>query len=320
MGTSPQGPRWRRAPDGRSRILERPFSHTRRRAGSKGPFARSWPQRNSAWIGPDFGGLPTFGITNNGRFPGIPSTRSIVASHMTTNLTAVGTSGPASRLPERPVFVADHGWRQVLIRATIVLGAVLLAAWLIALVASALGWGNLPGLPFSEGIDHGRPGASVSQEKSAAEPASVKKGPSSIAERATSPSADRRASSSPIGSSLAGPTGSRSPIGALSTPKKTGAGSQSPVFPSPPAQSGTAAGTGSQQSPGSKSATQGSPSTTPGQGAGSRSGNGGSAAPSALQHEAGQPVVTPSGNVPTEDAHGGNPNALAYGKDGSPSH
>lgn len=216
-------------------------------------------------------------------------------AHTTTSLTGVGAPGPASRLPERerPVFVADHGRRQALMRAMIVLGAVLIAAWLIALVAGALGWGNLPGVPFSAGSDHGQPATSASQEGPAKERAAA---------QVVSPSSTGgRASSGPSRSSLPAPHGSRSPAGALATP----------------AGSGASAGTGSRQSPGSTGGPPNPGATTPGNGTGSEPGNRGSA-PSTLPHENGQPALTPNGNVPAQDAHGGNPNALAYRKGESP--
>ena len=216
----------------------------------------------------------------------------------TTSLTGAGAPGPASRLPERPVFVADHGRRHALIRAMIFLGAALIAAWLIALVAGALGWGNLPGVPFSEGSDHGKPATSASQAKSAREQAAAQRqGTSSPANKVMIPStAGGRASS---GSSLLAPHRSQSAIGASSTP----------------AGSGASAGTGSQQSPGLTGPSNPG-TTTPSNGAGRGPGKGGSTLP----HESGQPDQTPNGNVPAQNANGGNPNAPAYGKGGNPGH
>lgn len=160
-------------------------------------------------------------------------------AHTTTSLTGVGAPGPASRPPERehPVFVADHGRRKALMRAMTVLGAVLIAAWLIALVAGALGWGNLPGVPFSAGSDHGQPATSASQERPAKERAAAQVvSPSSAGGRAFS------------GSSLLAPHGS-----------------------------GASAGTGSRQSPGLTGGPPNPGTTTPRNGTGSGPGNRGSA-------------------------------------------
>jgi hypothetical protein len=242
-----------------------------------------------------------------------------------TKLTAVEAPSASSRLAERPVFVADRGWRHLLVRAMIVLGAALIAAWLIALVAGALGWGNLPGLPFSEGAGHGQSGGASSQARPAAETTAAQKGPSGVANRAISPSAAGSPTSSRSpGPSLPAPVESRSPNGALSTPTKTGAGSQSPAGSSSPPAAGpeTPAGSGSQQNAGSPGATSSPGATTPSNGAGREAGNGGNAAPSFIPRESGRPAVTPSGTVPAEYAHGGNPDALAlaYGQGGNPAH
>jgi len=223
-----------------------------------------------------------------------------VKAHTTTNLTGAGAPGPASRPPERPererpVFVADHGRRKALMRAMTVLGAVLIAVWLIALVAGALGLGNLPGVPFSAGSDHGQPATSASQGKPAKERAAA---------QVVSPlSAGGRASPRPSRSSLPAPHESRSPAGALSTP----------------AVSGASAGGGSQHSPGLTGGPPNPGTTTPKNGTGGGPGNRGSA-PSTLPHENGQPAVTPNGNVPAQDAHGGNPSAPGYGKGENPGH
>ncbi len=229
-----------------------------------------------------------------------------VEAHTTTSLTGSPTPGPAPRLPERPVFVADHGRRHALIRAMVVLGAALIAAWLIALVAGALGWGNLPGVPFSKGSDHGQPATSASQEKPATEQAATQRqGTSSPANQAVSPSsAGGRASPGPSGSASPAPHGSQSPAGALSTP----------------AGSGASAGAGTQRSPGSRGSPPNPGTTTPSNGAGSGPGNGGggSAHPSTTPRQSGQPALTPSGNVPAQDAYGGNPNALVNRNSGNP--
>src|SRR4051794_7554494 len=64
------------------------------------------------------------------------------------------TTVEAAREPsaaEPPIFVADHPWRGRGVRAAVAIGAVLLVAWVVAIVAGALGFGSLPGLPLTGG-------------------------------------------------------------------------------------------------------------------------------------------------------------------------
>jgi hypothetical protein len=75
-----------------------------------------------------------------------------------------------SRLADRPVFVAEHRRRERAVRAALVLLGALLLAWLVALIAGALGLGSLPPLPVSGAGD----GASGSSSQSAPPPASVR--------------------------------------------------------------------------------------------------------------------------------------------------
>lgn len=247
-------------------------------------------------------------------------------AHTTTSLTGGLTPGQAPRLPERPVFVSDHGRRHALIRAMIVLGATLIAAWLIALVVGALGWGRLPGVPFSASSDHGR--TVIGRENPGADRAATqRRGSPGAADRVgvTSSAGGGRASSA-RSRSLTSPYGSRHPSGAPSTPTKVGgsAGKGSQQGPGSPtntanAPAGSAASGGTGQSSGSSGGTASPGATTPGNGGGSGSGNGGNASSSTPPPQSGQPALTPSGNVPAQDAYGGNPNALAYGRGGNSS-
>jgi hypothetical protein len=264
-------------------------------------------------IDPDIEDPSTFEQPTLSSLTSFFGTGSTVEAHA-TNLVPVKTLS-ASRLAERPVFVAERGWRRLLIRATIVFGAGLLAAWLIALVAGALGWGNLPGLPFSAGGDHRQSGASIGRP-SEARLAAAQPRPLSVANRATGPSAvSMRASSRPPAAAMGRPPG-----GALPTPKTMGARPQAPVRSSSPpaAWSGAPPEAGAQRESGSTGGSSGTASTgtPPGNGPGVEPGHSGSP-PS---HESGPPAVTSSGNVPAEDAHGGNPSALAYGQGGNPTH
>ena len=56
---------------------------------------------------------------------------------------------------DRPVFFAEHSWRERAVRAALGLLAALLLVWLLALIAGALGFGSLPPLPASGGDDTG---------------------------------------------------------------------------------------------------------------------------------------------------------------------
>src|SRR4051812_9374775 len=49
---------------------------------------------------------------------------------------------------ERSVFVAEHPWRRRGVWAAGAVVAMLLAAWLVAIVVGALGFGSLPALPL----------------------------------------------------------------------------------------------------------------------------------------------------------------------------
>jgi hypothetical protein len=235
--------------------------------------------------------------------------------------------------PDRPVFVADRGFRQALTQATIVLGAALLAGWLIALIVGALGWGRLPGVPYVGGAN-GNPSTPLSPGSeptrgsvttqapfdSAIHPApisssgdprsfpgdplssgalrSLSRSHSTLPHRARSPFAFSTPPSNPISSTVAPRQGSGS---------RQGAGSQSHTgIPSSPGASTTTSpphGTGSAngQSSDRRSTNRGSSSTT-------------------LSRESGQPAETPNGNLPAQNALPGNPSALARGKGGNPAH
>src|SRR5438094_6947620 len=49
---------------------------------------------------------------------------------------------------ERPVFVADGGRRAAILRCISIAAAGLTAAWLVALLTGAFGFGRLPAVPF----------------------------------------------------------------------------------------------------------------------------------------------------------------------------
>lgn len=235
-----------------------------------------------------------------------------------TDSTTAGVPNPTPRFPERPVFVADRGRRNTLMRAMVLLGIVLAATWLIALAVSVVGWGRLPGLPFSAtGADHAQSAFSAGQGKPAAERAAQ-------GGRGATSTGGRVHSAIP-GAVFPMSRGPRSPIGASSTPagrgasaigeprRSLGSGSHSPAgLPSTP--SGSGVGTGSQQSADPTGGSQGRGAKAAGNGPGSGPGHGGGSAPPA----SGEPETTSSGKVPAEDAHGGNPNAPAYGRGETP--
>jgi hypothetical protein len=77
----------------------------------------------------------------------------------------LGTMGP-----EKPVFVADTGHRQRLLRfGALGLGAIT-GAWLIALLVGTLGFGRLPGLPLpSVGVLHDPKGGDAQETHRASE-------------------------------------------------------------------------------------------------------------------------------------------------------
>jgi hypothetical protein len=248
----------------------------------------------------------------------------------------MASSSVSSRYPpERPVFVAEHGFRRALIRTTIVVGATLLAAWLAALVAGAIGWGNLPGVLFLGGSDPSNSGASVGRSDPARGQAPAQRlGASSLVGRLAGPAPGGAIPSTRAGSSPTAPRALRSPRGASSIPTRPGgssvgrprqgsglgSGGSALVAPSASSGSGAGAGTGSPKSAGSTEVLQSKGATTSGSGVGGASSSGSSAPTGTLPHEIGQPAETPSGNIPAQDAHGGNPSALSYGKGGNPEH
>jgi hypothetical protein len=88
---------------------------------------------------------------------------------------------------DRPVFVAEHSWRERAVRAALGVLAALLLVWLLALIAGALGFGSLPPLPASGGDDTGS-----APSQSEPSPASARVTPGKGREVRSSPLAARR--------------------------------------------------------------------------------------------------------------------------------
>ena len=65
-----------------------------------------------------------------------------------------------STIPERPVFVAEHGRRALVMRFVARTAAALAGLWLVGLLAGAFGFGRLPAVPFPPiGALHGQTAA-----------------------------------------------------------------------------------------------------------------------------------------------------------------
>jgi len=196
-------------------------------------------------------------------------------------------AAPAATTVDDPVFVTEHPHRRVLVRAAVISGAVLLVAWLIALVLGALGFGTLPGLPFVGGGNQA-PADSASAPRVPV-PASIK------AEPARPTAGDSAAAaSSANGSEPASAPGHAAP--------DTGSGAASPGSGAP------------SSSPSGGSASPASPTTvapTNGGSGGTGSSNGRGAPAEKPVGGRGAPSVNPAGHAPGGNAHGANPNAAA---------
>ena len=208
-----------------------------------------------------------------------------------------------SRPADRPVFVAEHRRRERAVRAVLVLLGALLLAWLVALIAGALGLGSLPPLPVSGGGDAG----SASSSQSAPPPASARVAPDKGADATGSSVAAR-----PEGQPGSAPT----PTGGPHRPKMRRRASSPARRRLAPRRQG---GTGGVRRPGrtgnrpARLAAGRSPTGTPVRTAGS----GAAEAPSQPAAAHGPPAVAPSGNeVPVGSASG--PSAKAEAIEESP--
>ena len=171
---------------------------------------------------------------------------------------------------DQPVFVADHPWRGRAVKAAIVAAALVLLGWLVAIVIGALGFGSLPGIPFTEGDGNGGSASSAPGHRGAG--SALRPGRASIS--GVKGGAAGARTTAPSGSGAQGATG-QSP-----------AGSPSAAAPSQPAPAPTAIpGSGHSNGQG-----RGAPTTQP-------------------QGGRGAPDANPSGRDPGANAKGSNPNA-----------
>jgi len=199
-----------------------------------------------------------------------------------------------SRRADRPVFVAEHRRRERAVRAALVLLGALLLAWLVALIAGALGLGSLPPLPVSAGGD----GGSSSSSQSASPPPSVRP---ATDDAAATGSAVAGLPEGHSGSAVTRHPAQPSQDAPESVVANAGVGSHPDATKEPAASGGH--GEPAIAPPGSKQAA----------GKGNAGGNGGPRAAEAPSQPAvahGPPAVTPSGNeVPS--GGGGAPGANA---------
>lgn len=195
-----------------------------------------------------------------------------------------GRRYPAGPMESQPVFVAEHAWRGRAVKAAIAAAALLLLAWLVAIVIGAFGFGSLPGVTFA-GDDRG--GGGVNRAHGA--PGSTPQGTGA---------ADAESAPGALPSSGAGSEGTLAGSGG------SGTQDQAPEGGGGSANSGGAAVTPAQV-----------PKTIPGS---SKSvGNGRGAPPTKPIGGRGAPDVNPSGRVPGADAGGANPNAGGANADGN---
>jgi hypothetical protein len=201
------------------------------------------------------------------------------------------SSPPAYTSTDRPVFVADHRWRQRFVGAAIALVGALLLGWVAAVITGALGFGNLPALSFTGEVKE--PAAAIGSK-----PDSPGQGAAGgVATR------DSLTISRPKGQMGSDP---RSAPGAG---RHTSAANPS----SRNVKSGSGHGNASLTAAGGVSTKKGAPRSSPGNGtsaaAPTGSGNAGSTSTRA-------PTATPSGNeIPSGGASGpsGNANSAAEG-------
>jgi hypothetical protein len=175
-------------------------------------------------------------------------------------------------MDSRPIFVAEHAWRGHAVKAAIAATALLLLAWLVAIVIGALGFGSLPGVPLTGDDAGGGAKSTLGSQPKRAEPATVE-------------SASSLAPASGVGAGQ-GSTG-----GAVNG-----------------AQNHVSTGTGGSANSGSANATPPQAgSTIPGS---SKSNGQGRGAPVTKPTGGrGAPDVNPTGKVPGANAGGSNPNA-----------
>jgi hypothetical protein len=174
-------------------------------------------------------------------------------------------------MDSRPIFVAEHAWRSHAVKAAIAATALLLLAWLVAIVIGALGFGSLPGVPLT-GDDGGGAKRTLGSEPKRAEPATVE-------------SASSLAPASGVGVGAAqGSTGGA--VNDAQNHRSTGTGGSANSGNATPPQAGSTI-PGSSKSNGQG---RGAPVTKPTGGRGA-------------------PDFNPSGKVPGANAGGSNPNA-----------
>jgi hypothetical protein len=181
---------------------------------------------------------------------------------------------------DRPVFVAEHSWRERAVRAALGLLVALLLVWLLALVAGVLGFGNLPPLPASGNGDTGS-----APSRSEPPPASTRAAP--------------RASTEAPGSSAAAPPGGQP----QTVPTQPAEHSSGAAPASAPANSGVdshPAGKGSpvgSNGPGPATSDPSASKEVANPNSGAATGTGAAEAPAQSTVAHGPPAVAPSGNV-----------------------
>lgn len=173
----------------------------------------------------------------------------------------------------RPVFVAEHPWRGRAVIAAAVAVGLLLGAWLLAIVFGALGFGSLPGVPFSGDDSH----HSADAPKAKPEPVSARTAAAEALHSAGAPSLKAGGDS---GQGQSSGSGGSSDPSAGSSPAAAGVTAAGPAQPA-----GTVPGAAKSNGNG-----RGPPATSPSGGRGA-------------------PVATPSGKIVAADAKGANPNA-----------
>ena len=212
---------------------------------------------------------------------------------------------------DRPVFFAEHSWRERAVRAALGLLAALLLVWLLALIAGALGFGSLPPLPASGGDDTG---SAPSQSEPPPASARVRPGKGREA-RSSSPAARRGGRPGTVPTRRAAHSSEGAPASVVANP---GVDSHSAGVDSHSAGKGVPAGSEGQGEAGADlPASQQTGIKANAEGA---AGSGGAESPGQQAVAHGPPPVTPSGNeVPTGagDAPSAKAEALAESPSGA---
>lgn len=198
---------------------------------------------------------------------------------------------------EVPVFVTERPHRRVVMRAAVISGAMLILAWLIALILGALGFSTLPGLSLAGGSDPAPAGTTSAPRTGPA-------GSTNYAPAVRAGAKPTARGGPPARSAARDPKSTSASMGTASGSDAASGGSGS--------TSGSAAGGATSYGPGTTGDSASGGSTGTGS-ASDSAGNGRGAPTEAPSGGRGAPDTNPVGQVTDGNAHALNPNAVDAG-------